>query len=206
MDLIIQFTALKPETIDKLLAGPGRAYFVTATGICEDSEESAGRAAGRASAWSRLIGAIGLSGPPEPADPEPVHAFDPGVGEGEREDTGKVWHGLHFCLTGQPEGGEYPLAFMDVGGHPISQHDGYQSARVFGPGETAEITASLADFGETGIRGNYDSERMIAENLYPDGAWGDPACLDSLVDAYRRVLAFLERLTRRGLGFAVQLT
>lgn len=209
MSLIIQLTALTPDTIDWLKAQRAKQFFLAETGICEDSwVPDPPPGPGRSRMLDTVLGWIGLGrlDPDDVADPDPVRLFDTAAGEGETEDTDKAWHGLHVCLTGQLEGGDYPLAFMDVGGHPLTRSPGYQAARIFDPQETAEIADTLATFGEAGVRGNYDADRMEAGQVYPEGIWHDPCSCEYVVDAFRRLLAFLQRLESRRQGFAIQLT
>lgn len=207
MGLVIRFTALKPETIAAVRADRRRQFFITEQGLCDDGAPAAPPAnPGRDTFWKALLRRFVPPPMPDFAPAEPVFAFDPDSGEGEMEDTDKAWHGLHFCLTGTAEGGAFPLGFMVVGGYPLTRHTGYQAGRVFDSGETEAILAALAEVGEAGVRAGFDPGRMEAAAIYPEGLWHDPEAVDYLVDAFRRVIAFFERCSARGHGFAVELT
>jgi len=207
MGLVIRRTALKPETIAAVRADRRRQFFITEQGLCDDGAPAGPPSnPGQDTFWKALLRGFGPPPMPDSAPAEPVFAFDHDSGEGEMEDTDKAWHGLHFCLTGTAGDGSFPLGFMVAGGHPLTRHTGYQAARVFDPGETGAILAALTQVGEAGVRAGFDPGRMQAAAVYPEDLWHDPEAADYLVDAFGRVIAFLERCRARGYGFAVELT
>ena len=67
------------------------------------------------------------------ADPESIDEYlNPNDGEDEPPnyvEVDKAWHGIHYLLTGQSQGGPEPLALAVLGGEEFGPEVGYGSAR-----------------------------------------------------------------------------
>ena len=58
-------------------------------------------------------------------------------------DLGKMWHGLHYLLTGTALGGEPPLDQAILGGIELGEDMGYGPPRYLTPDEVREVTEAL---------------------------------------------------------------
>jgi len=67
-------------------------------------------------------------------EPDAIEEFlYPDDGDGEPPnyvDVDKAWHGIHYLLTGQAEGGPRPLSLAVLGGGDFGTEDGYGPAHV----------------------------------------------------------------------------
>lgn len=108
----------------------------------------------------------------------------------------KAWHGLHFLLTGDPFGGDFPLAFLaQVGGEPVEGLDiGYGAARLFQPGEVQEIHSALTEISEDHFWSRFDPEQMTEAGVYP-GIWDEPEgdLREEYVSYFRELKEFMKR-------------
>jgi hypothetical protein len=114
-------------------------------------------------------------------------------------DLDKAWHCLHYLLTGSPQGGQGPLAFLLAGGTPVGEEDlgGAGPARVFRAAEVGAISLALASVTEATLIERFDVKKLDALGIYP-GRW-DHLNLKSDYDLgyYLGPFRGLQRLTER---------
>lgn len=103
---------------------------------------------------------------------------DPGLMEeylypndGEDEPPGsinvdKAWHGIHYLLTGQADGGEEPLSLAVLGGEEIGEE-----ARVLTPEQVSQISAALEPLSDADLASRFDPQAMEKLDIYPQGIW-----------------------------------
>jgi len=123
-------------------------------------------------------------------------------------DVDKAWHGIHFLLTGDPDGGEAPLAWAVLGGEEIGEEIGYGPARFLTPQQVKQVSEALAALGESALRERFDAEAMAKAEIYPDGIWvreGEEA-LEYLVENYRELVVFYAGAAARGDGALIWLS
>ena len=123
----------------------------------------------------------------------------------------KSWAGLHYLLTGSPgfddAGGvtNRPLAFLLQGGHSISDGAAY-GGRLFTPGETKAIDASLSAVSDDQLWSRYDPAAMESLEVYPM-IWDEPE--DDLREEYEAYFHELKRVVRiaaqQDMGLLVQI-
>jgi hypothetical protein len=138
------------------------------------------------------------------SNPEEIerHLF-PDDGNGEPEnyiDVDKAWHGIHYLLTGQADGGTPPLSWAVLGGTEIGEDMGYGPARLLTSEQVKLISDSLPD--EDVFKASFKPEVMAAAQVYPDVIWvrdGSEA-LEYLVENYRTMVDFYRSAASRGDG------
>lgn len=137
------------------------------------------------------------------ADPEIVSKFLYGDEEDEEDeeegedylkaaelDIDKSWHAIHFMLTGDPWGGEPPLANVVLGGTVLGDEDvGYGPARFLTSDEVREIAEALNTTPSAELRRRFVPKELMAADIYPQ-IW------DEGEDALRYVVEYYEMLTR----------
>ena len=87
--------------------------------------------------------------------------------ETEIYDLDKAWHGIHFLLTGTPEGGEFPLNFIAHGGKEIGEDIGYGPLRVLFSKEVEELKQRLEKMPVNDIAKKYNIEALNKNEIYP---------------------------------------
>jgi hypothetical protein len=131
------------------------------------------------------------------AQPEHIHRAlaEPASADTHLELT-RVWHGLHFLLSGVPWCGAPPLDFILNGGAPVGEEDvGHGPARGFSADEVTAIADALATQSWPELWTRWDPELVRALSLYgidPDAPEGEPlkTGLDSLT-------AFIQAVAER---------
>jgi hypothetical protein len=83
-------------------------------------------------------------------------------------DAGKLWHALHFLLTGTAAGGDLPAATLLLGGDAIPGDVGYGPAMAISPKATRAFSDYLATLSREAFLDRLDLARMSALQIYPD--------------------------------------
>lgn len=83
-------------------------------------------------------------------------------------DLDKAWHGIHFLLTGDPEGGELPAATLLCGGTEVGDDLGCGPARLLTPNEVAAFATFLAGLSLDTFSARFDGAAMMAADIYPN--------------------------------------
>jgi hypothetical protein len=144
------------------------------------------------------------------ADPDQIEGFlYPDDGEGEPAnsiDVDKAWHGIHYLLNRDGDGGGEPLCWAIFGGDEVGDDLGYGPARILQPDQVKSIAGALID--ESVFKSRYAPEAMEAAQIYPEIIWvrdGDEA-LGYLVENYRELVTFYRAAAERGDGVVLWLS
>jgi hypothetical protein len=114
----------------------------------------------------------------------------------------KAWHGIHYLLTGDPEGGSGPLALAVLGGKEVGDEVGYGPARFVMPEEVKAVATALEGIDEADFRTRFVPKEMAAAEIYPEVIWEREGAdaLQYLVDYYIALLDFYRAAANRGDG------
>jgi len=113
---------------------------------------------------------------PDDGDSEPENSID----------IDKAWHGIHFLLTGEAEGGPEPLSLAVIGGEEFGPDLGYGPPSFLTPAEVKAIAEALKPLGRTELAARFDPQEMERKEIYPEVIWtrdGDDA-LDYVIENY----------------------
>lgn len=207
MGMVMGFTLVTDETIERILADPPLVWLV----LAPDDDEAYTRARRDATRRKRslLDRLLGRSAPPSPEiEPAPFTIAD---GEGENFDVDKSWHGIHFVLTGSPNEGKTPLDFLLGGGRYVGDEDtGYGPARVFTSTETRRIAEAAGAISDQELEARFDPARMKAAKIYLGEFWGrgtqDPGTLEYLMTNVATLRDVLARAVAKGQGLMITLS
>jgi hypothetical protein len=151
-----------------------------------------------------LMGRLFGRKPPEPVGPKPLELS---AGEGVVMDFDKLWHGVHYLLTGSAEEADEPLGFIYSGGTFVGDEEiGLGPPRSFTPAEVRAIADALAKLGDAELRSRYNPDEMMRLEIYPEIWDRDPAeddGLGALLDAVRELREVLGGVVARGHGLLV---
>ena len=121
----------------------------------------------------------------------------PDDGDGEPDnyiDLDKAWHGIHYLLTGEAEGGQLPLSLAIFGGQEFGSEVGIGPARYLTVDQVAQVASSLTVLTVETLVAKFDAQDMEKKQIYPDVIWVRDGAdsLDYLLDNYQQ-LAVLYR-------------
>jgi hypothetical protein len=104
------------------------------------------------------------------AAPETSLAFSRTAGD--ETDLDKMWHGIHFLLTGTAWEGTEPLCYLLVGGQQVGEV-GHGPARALSSAQVSAFSVALAPLTGENLRVRFNPKAMEAADIYPSG-WEDP--------------------------------
>ncbi len=119
-------------------------------------------------------------------------------------DVDKLWHGLHWVLSGKVWEIGPPPENAVFGGREVGPKDVYGRARYFTAAEVAEVSCALDAVSPAELRRRYEPGRMVDEDIYP-GRWqaDRDGTLDGLLPAFERLREFYRDLRERGLAVVI---
>jgi len=127
----------------------------------------------------------------------------PDDGESEPEnyiDLDKAWHGLHYLLTGEADGGKLPLSLAVIGGEEFGPEVGYGPPRFLSALQVAQVSKALESITVESLSAKFDPQDMEKKQIYPDVIWvrdGSEA-LDYLLENYQQLAVFYRDAAARG--------
>ena len=122
----------------------------------------------------------------------------------ESYSLGKVWHGLHYLLTGSAESGAPPL---DVFAVAIRQlRTGAEGRHTLDPGQVKELHRALESITPDTLRLRWDPDRMASAGVYwadyfqshPDSEYGHQLAL------FAEVKGFVAEAASHNMGLLVE--
>lgn len=131
-------------------------------------------------------------------------------GDGEYVDVDKAWHLIHFLLTGQADGGEWPLGFILNGGarsgadapggggfdddeDEWADEDG--TSQTFTPAQVREIAAALAPLTPEVLATRWNAAEAGAQDVYAFSP--DDETLEYAISYYAEVRELVLRLAEK---------
>ena len=81
----------------------------------------------------------------------------------------KAWHGIHYLLTGQDQGGVPPLAWTVLCDKEIPDTEklmGYGPARLLTPEQVKRVADALLQIKHKELRARFDAPKMHRANIY----------------------------------------
>jgi len=138
----------------------------------------------------------------------PIPTPDLAPGEGISTDVDKAWQAIHFLLTGTATEGEFPRAFLLVGGWEVPGIEvGYGPARIFRPAEVAAVDRALTDVSTEDLLCRFDGPAMEEADIYPNIWTRDEqtASIEYIQEKYDTLRNFVKTAHERGLGLIITL-
>ncbi len=152
-------------------------------------------------ARAAMMAEMGLAPPPVVHADFDTYTFD------DKYNARKLWHGLHFLLTGTVYEGTLPAAYL-LGGTPIGEEDvGYGPARSISAAETRIFSTYLDGLDRTEFLDRLDPDRMQALDIYPQ-IWDEDAeeLKEELGDTFDALRTYCRKCAEVGLGLVATLS
>lgn len=130
------------------------------------------------------------------------------IGAAHQYDLDHQWHILHFLLTGQAEGGDFPAHFICNGGEEVGSDTGYGAPRLFTNEQVRDIAAHLTAITEADLRERYIASEIERQEIYwkvPDTREEQREDADELADTLAEAARFIDETARRGCGLVVEI-
>ena len=205
MGMYLELAAVSDGTIERLHADPPLVWQIMTPDEPERVGAARAESRSRPGLLARLFGR-GAAQPPEPAPP-PLE-LGPGEGNlGALGDMEKMWHGVHYLLTGTAWEGKPPLNFLLAGGREVDIEAGQAPVRTHTSAETGAIATALSAVSDTELRDRYDPAEMMRLEIYPeiwdrrpDEGW------DHLISSIASLRELLDMVVGRGHGLMVTIT
>ena len=112
----------------------------------------------------------------------------PPVPDPRQTDLDKLWHGVHWLLTGSAEESADGLGAVLFGGAEVGEDLGYGPARLMPPAEVAAVYRARAAVPESERLARFDPVAMERAGVYPSGIWGRPEAFSDLIPALHDVV------------------
>jgi Domain of unknown function (DUF1877) len=138
------------------------------------------------------------------ADEDLIEAFlYPDDGESEPEnsiDLDKAWHGIHYLLTGEAEGGEPPFSLAVVGGEFFGPEIGLEPPSFLTSTQVNAVASAISALSSEELRTRFNAKDMEAKDIYPDVIWvrDGAEALDYLIENYEPLVEFYRDAASRG--------
>lgn len=128
-------------------------------------------------------------------DDDEVVAPDP-----RQVDIDRLWHGVHWLLTGTVDESPAGLGAVVFGGTDLGELD-CEAVRLMRPHEVATVYRALVAVPEGELVARYDPVAMDEAQVYPTALWGRPDTLmELLLPALRDVVEQYAVAASRGEG------
>ncbi len=127
---------------------------------------------------------------PDDGDSEPPNYID----------LDKAWHGIHYLLTGESDGGKQPESLAIFGGKEFGPEVGYGPARFLTSDQVRSVASALAGITPEDLAQRFNPKDMEAKEIYPEIIWvrdGKDA-LDYAIENYEQLQTFYKDAADRG--------
>ncbi len=147
----------------------------------------------------KALAAQGIQVPAPPAPPE-AFGFDT-YASSEFFNGQKMWHALHFLLTGHSDEGALPQGSLLVAGTPLPGDLGYGPAVAISAEETAAFSQYLDGLSRDEFLDRLDLEAMETNDIYPNIWDEERADLQAEIGAYfDHLRSYCRQCADQGLG------
>lgn len=120
----------------------------------------------------------------------------------------KMWHALHFLLTGTTWDSQGPVGQAIIGGEDIGPDIGYGPARILAPEEVKATAAALTTITNDQFKSRFVPTRMEAVDIYPSDIWvrEKDTILSELLPLFQKLVQFYRDAAARGDGMLLSMT
>jgi hypothetical protein len=113
-------------------------------------------------------------------------------------DVGKLWHGMHFLLTGAEWDAELSLGLAILGGAECGKDTGYGPPRFLGVEEVREVASALGRFSAEAAAGKYSPGDLDSAKVYPRNWREVPSRLQEAAEWVGYLAAFYREAAEQG--------
>src|SRR5262249_61557368 len=113
-------------------------------------------------------------------------------------DVGKLWHGMHFLLTGAAWEAEPPLGLAVLDGEECGKDTGYGPPRWLDVDQVREIATALDGFSVEGALAKYSPADLDAAKVYTTNWRENPERMQEAAEWLGYLTAFYREAAEQG--------
>ena len=139
--------------------------------------------------------------------PDPDSPNDFTEDQDSTEDGGieleKTWHFLHFLITGKEEGGDYPLGYAIMTGHPFDKYS--SDLRWLAPEEVQDVADALANISEKDLLKKRNLPKASKSCIYDYPAGFKKKDIEEVLPYFRKLRGYYSAAAKQGNAMLVHI-
>ena len=132
---------------------------------------------------------------PDPDSPEDLNQ-DENPAEDDGLDLEKIWHLLHYLITGNESGGDYPLGYAIMTGHPF--HEDSSDLTWLAPEEVKDIADALDNLSEEDLLNRCNLGKASKRNLYKYSGYFSKEDVKEAIPYFHKLRNYYRDAARKG--------
>jgi hypothetical protein len=108
----------------------------------------------------------------------------------------KGWHLLNYLITGDVNGGDYPLAHAIMAGHLL--HESWDTLVYSRADEVKDVAKALSDLSEEDLLKNCNNKSLIKAKIYRFPKGVNKRDLKEIMDDFHRLKKYYRNATKNG--------
>ena len=121
---------------------------------------------------------------------------DENPAEDDGLDLEKIWHFLHYLITGTECGGDYPLGYAIMTGHPF--HEDSSDLTWLAPEEVKDIADALDNLSEEDLLNKCKQEKGSKRNIYKYSNDFDKEDVKQAIPYFHKLRNYYQVAARKG--------
>ena len=121
-------------------------------------------------------------------------------------DIDKMWHPIHFVLTGSPFEGNFPLNFIAYGGIEVGKDNGYGALRVLYSNEVKELKNELDKISIENFKEKLNIADLNKNDIYPKNDRWDNEILNNVIEEYENLKYFINDSFSKNKGIYISIS
>ena len=131
------------------------------------------------------------------------HAVGETFTEDDGMELGKTWHFVHYLITGDAKGGEYPLGYAIMIGYPF---DNYSSDLTWrSPDEVKDIAEALANLSEQDLLKRRNLPKASKSRIYDYPAGFKRKDVEEVLPYFRNLRNYYSAAAKKGSAMMVHI-
>jgi hypothetical protein len=129
-------------------------------------------------------------------DPDSPDAVAETFTEDDGIELGKTWHFVHYLITGDAKGGEYPLGYAIMIGRPFDKYSSDLTWRS--PDEVKDIAEALANLSEQDLLKRRNPPKASKIRIYDYPAGFKKKDIEEVLPYFRKLRDYYSAAAKQG--------
>jgi hypothetical protein len=129
-------------------------------------------------------------------DPDSPDAVAETFTEDDGIELGKTWHFVHYLITGDAKGGEYPLGYAIMIGRPFDKYSSDLTWRS--PDEVKDIAEALANLSEKDLLKRRNPPKASKIRIYDYPAGFKKKDIEEVLPYFRKLRDYYSAAAKQG--------
>ena len=136
-------------------------------------------------------------------DPDSPDAVTETFTEDDGMELGKTWHFVHYLITGDEKGGDYPLGYAVMIGHPFNSYSSDLTWRS--PDEVQDIADALTNLSEKNLPKKRNPPRASKIRIYDYPAGFKKKDIEEVLPYFRKLRGYYSAAAKHGNAMLVHI-